>query len=108
MSLADLEKKLRYHDWNYSYSDDYSVVRRGERAWDELKVLIEKFPRDDVRPLWEKHCPDDYKGKFDIFFPKFAIVVKGRKHHYITLDAAKKAASEIFNTTGIVVGIEGE
>lgn len=68
-TLSDLEKKLQYHDWYYSYSDDYSVVRRGERAWDELKAMINLFPRDDVRPLWDKHAPRDYEGKFDIYFP---------------------------------------
>lgn len=68
-TLADLERKLQTHDWSYHYSDDHSVYCRGERSWDELSRMIRLFPRDEVRPLWEKHCGRDYEGKFDTFFP---------------------------------------
>jgi hypothetical protein len=35
----------------------------------------------------------------------YAIEVRGRKHRYATLEAAKAAAEDIFTATGVLVGI---
>ena len=37
---------------------------------------------------------------------KFKITINGKSHYYATLEAAKAVASEIFDKTGIIVGIE--
>ena len=70
MDTKELEQKLRAHDWWYHYSDDYSVVRRGERAWDALIALAKTFPVEVVRPLWAKHAPKDFQGMFEGIFSK--------------------------------------
>lgn len=36
----------------------------------------------------------------------YTITIKGKRHFYATLDEARRVASDIFNATGIVVGIE--
>lgn len=38
----------------------------------------------------------------------YVIEIKGRKHRYASRDEALRVASEIFDATGIVVGITGE
>jgi hypothetical protein len=70
MDTKELEQKLRDHDWWHQYSDDYSVVRRGERQWSELVALINTFPIETVRPLWIKHSPSDFHKTLGCLFSK--------------------------------------
>lgn len=39
---------------------------------------------------------------------RYVIQVKAKRYHFETLELARKAASEIFAKTGIVVGIEAD
>jgi hypothetical protein len=59
--LAELAKKLQYHDWYYHYSDDHSVWRRGEeqgvQIQSEMKYLNSLGLEEQVQALWEQYCP---------------------------------------------------
>jgi hypothetical protein len=59
--LAELAKKLQYHDWSYNYSDDHSVWRRGEersaQIQSEMKYLNSLGLEEQVQALWEQYCP---------------------------------------------------
>jgi hypothetical protein len=59
--LAELSKKMQYHDWYYFYSDDHSVWRRGEAAgsWimTEIRYLNSLGLEQQTSALWEQYCP---------------------------------------------------
>lgn len=59
--LAELAKKLQYHDWYYNYSDDHSVWRRGEersaQIQGEIKYLNSLGLEQQTLALWEQYCP---------------------------------------------------
>jgi hypothetical protein len=61
--LAVLEKLLKFHDWHYEFSDDYSVWKRGsaERSAinQEQKRLINNglATVEEVQELTQKYAP---------------------------------------------------
>jgi hypothetical protein len=56
-----LASHLQGHDWYYSYSDDITVWRKGEKQLGEIKGLIGAMSdKDAARELWEKHAPKGF------------------------------------------------
>lgn len=66
--LKDLEDHLSRHDWFYQYSDDYSIYERGHRSWSSLVTRCNEVPVEDLRPLWMKYAPAQYREMFDRLF----------------------------------------
>jgi len=44
MDIKDYDKRLRNHDWYFTWSDDYSVYSRGDRDRKELIRITEESP----------------------------------------------------------------
>lgn len=57
MTLVDLERRLKSHDWYASYSDDGSVVRRAEADWREIKAALDGLPEDKAHALFILYKP---------------------------------------------------
>lgn len=59
-----LELMLRGHDWWYSYSDDSSVRKEGEKALNRITEQLQQCEKsgylDDARKVWDKYAPKDY------------------------------------------------
>lgn len=54
MTLHEYYKRLKFHDWFYTYSDDHSVWERGDRAQREVERTAKLSPEhqklyDDFR-----------------------------------------------------------
>ena len=43
MLLLDLEYSIQQHDKYYDYSDDYTVVKRGESEWKHIQNLANEL-----------------------------------------------------------------
>lgn len=57
--IATYVRALRAHDWDYEYSDDGSVWRRGR---DERAALERMRPELDPDYLvWDAHAPTSYR-----------------------------------------------
>lgn len=57
-----------------------------------------------TRETFAEYCARPHPDRDRLFI----ITVKGKKHRYDTQAKAEKAAGDIFNQTGIIVGIERE
>lgn len=64
--LKDFEKRLKYHDWYYEYSDDHSVWRAGCKEQNEIRQMMEELKRvemgDEAQGLYDYYCPWIKKG----------------------------------------------
>lgn len=64
--LKDFERRLKYHDWYYEYSDDHSVWRTGVNEQNEIRQLMEELKKvdmgDEARGLYDYYCPWILKG----------------------------------------------
>ena len=55
-NLQEFDKKLRYHDWYYNFSDDGSVWRAGERAQEEIQRISKESPQHlELFESWSKY-----------------------------------------------------
>lgn len=52
MNLEEFAQLVRQHDLTYNYSDDGSVWRRGQAAYDRIVTASKQFPREDVVRIW--------------------------------------------------------
>ena len=47
--INTLEQMLKSHDWYYSYSDAYKVLRRGEEHHKKIMELVKRLGREGKR-----------------------------------------------------------
>jgi hypothetical protein len=57
MNREEYERKLKWHDWQYEYSDDHAVWRRGTIAQRELEEAARTLDPDYA--LWNLYAPAD-------------------------------------------------
>ena len=60
-ALQEFIKKLYYHDWHYSYSDDANVWRGGQKKRDEIDAIL-KTGGDEYKVWYNKMKPDDFNA----------------------------------------------
>lgn len=54
------ERRLKWADWYYQYSDDHSAFKRGQHEISDLVLLrdqLAKADKDRAETLWRINCP---------------------------------------------------
>jgi hypothetical protein len=59
--VAHLGRELARHDWWHMMSDAFGTSIAGERHMGEILGIAARCPADEVRALWAKHAPADFK-----------------------------------------------
>jgi hypothetical protein len=68
--FQELETKLKNHDWNYDYSEDHSVYRRGsdnENQINRLYLHLMAFEEKRAIEIWNKYAPQNRQREFHLF-----------------------------------------
>jgi len=62
--LNKLEILLKKHDKYFDYSDDYSVVKRGQKEWDDIQTLSTNLKlagyAEEVQEIFKKYYDGEY------------------------------------------------
>lgn len=63
--LKELEQQLKWHDWEYEYSDDHRYYLRGRQEWQSIRDLVAQINdaglEKEGEAIWKKTAPDNYK-----------------------------------------------
>lgn len=54
-ALEQFKELVSKHDLTYSYSDDYSVYRKGEEQYKAILNLSKELPKEDVVQIWNEN-----------------------------------------------------
>jgi hypothetical protein len=68
--FKELEERLKFHDWNYDYSDDHIVYKRGsdnEQQINRLYLHLMAFNEPKAIETWNKYAPANRQRELHLF-----------------------------------------
>ncbi len=70
LTWENFETVIKLHDWNYDYSDDHSVYKKGYNTENWLKwayVELCKFDTDKANLIWNRYAPVNRRRELHLF-----------------------------------------